>query len=312
MNSLELTERRREKWRANGNPVRTFEAARDFLEDVGLCVMYPEPRQSPAPSLMAAWLGRDHSLPIARAAFAHPEAAEAEAMKLRLVREHAAYEWPLRENVLLVAASVFPFFYALAGDRAGRQQPAWSAGQKLSKLSRDAWTEFERANQPIGEDELRQQLGKGVSEAALRRALHELWQRLRIQRINRNERGEAWEPLGISSRKALNDADQLSVPSALSALISKYLDAVIAAEPQQIEVFFSPLVARSKVRDAIHALLAAREITTIQIGNHSMLQITPPKAAVVPRAARQATPREHVASDQSKRRTIAARGRKPA
>ena len=306
----ELQSERRRRWHQDGIAVRTIEAARDFLEDVGLCLMYPEVQQSPAPSLIAAWIGRDHGLPVARGAFAHPEAAEAEAMKLRLVREHAAYEWPLNESALLAAASVFPFFYALAGDRAGRQQPAWSAGQKLSKLARDAWGEFERTKQPIVEDELRQQLGKGISEAALRRALHELWQRLRIQRVDRTERGDAWEVLSASSRKALNEADQLSVPSALSALISKYLDAVIAAEPQEIEAFFSPLVARSKVRDAVHALLAAREITTVQVGVHSMLQIMPERVAPVLRGPRERKPAPDPRQQPLRHRS--ARGRKPA
>lgn len=308
----ELQAQRRKRWHQDGNAVRTFEAARDFVEDVGLCLMYPTTQQSRSPSLIAAWLGRDHSLPSAGAAFAHPDAAEAEGMKLRLVREHAAYEWPFGENTILVAASVFPFFYALAGDRGGRQQPSWSAGQKLSKLSRDAWAEFERAKRAITENDLLQQLGKGVSESALRRALHELWQRLRIQRIDRGEHGTVWEQLGASSRKLLSEADQLSVPNALSALISKYLDAVIAAESQEIEAFFSPLAARSKVRDAVHALLAAREITPVQIGSHSMLQITPPKTAFVPRAQREVKPREQISSDRSKRRIVAARGRKPA
>lgn len=266
--------------------MRTFEAARDFLNDIGVCLMYREPQQS-APTFIAAWLGRDHSLPVARAAFANPEAREAEAMKLRLLREHAAYEWPVRDNVLLVAASVFPFFYALAGDRAGRQQPAWAAGQKLSKLARDTWAEFESAKRPIGEEDLRQRVGKGVSEAALRRTLHELWQRLRIMRIERNDKGDVWEPLAASSRKALNEADQLSVPSALSALVSKYLDTMIAADQQEVETFFSPLVARSKVRDAIHALLAAREITTVPVGSQNMLQITPEKIPVIQRQPRE-------------------------
>ena len=283
MDVQELQHRRGEKWHLDGNAVRTLDAARDFLEDVGLCLMYPAPFSSPAPTFIAAWLGRADRLPGGRSAFSGGEAAEAEDMKLRLLREHAAYEWRFGESVLLVAASVFPFFYALASDREGRQQPAWAPGQKLSKLARDAWVEVQRAAQPISEQALRQQVGKGVTESALNRALHELSQRLRIMRIDRGPAGDVWDSVSRTSARKIKESEQLSVPSALSALISKYLDTVIAAEQNDIETFFSPLVSLTKVRDALNALLAAREITTIQIGTHTMLQITPPKAPATPR-----------------------------
>src|SRR5207302_1664564 len=85
-------------------------------------------------------------------------------------------------------------------------------------------------------------------------------------------------------------------PGALSALVSKYVDAVIAATPAEIETFFSPVVSRSKVRDGVHALLAAREITTVQVGTSSMLQITPER---VPYVARERQPVARVPSSRS-------------
>jgi hypothetical protein len=212
-------------------------------------------------------------------------------MKLRLVRDSAAFEWPLDDSVLLIAPAVFSFFYALAADRDGRQQPAWAAGQKLSKLARDAWAEIQQARTPLGEEQLRQQLGKGISEAALRRALHELWQRLRIMRVDRTAgSGDIWDALSRCALQPIREAEQLSVPSALSALLSKYLYATVAAEPKEVEQFFSPLVARSKVRDATSALLAAREISPIQVGSHSMLQLTPAKAPFKPKQVNVAAP----------------------
>jgi hypothetical protein len=60
---------------------------------------------------------------------------------------------------------------------------------------------------------------------------------------------------------------------ALSALISKYLDSVIAAEQSEVEDFFSNLVARSKVNEAVKALLAAREFSYVHVGGKPMLQI---------------------------------------
>ncbi|HKD90907.1 MAG TPA: hypothetical protein VKB56_03360 [Terriglobales bacterium] len=300
MDLQELQHRRDEKWHLDGNPVRTLDAARDFLEDVGLCLMYPVALSSPAPTFIAAWLGRADRLLSQRPAFSDPEAAEAEDMKLRLLREHAAYEWRFADSVLLIAASVFPYFYALASDREGRQQPAWAAGQKLSKLARDTWAEFQRVRQPLSEQTLRQQVGKGVTESALNRALHELSQRLRIMRVDRSPAGDVWDSVGHGSARKIKESEQLSVPSALSALISKYLDAVIAAGQNDIETFFSPLVSLSKVRDALNALLAAREVTTTQIGTHTMLQITPPKAPAAPRIATPSISRETRATDTRK------------
>ncbi len=310
MDYQELEELRRRRWHQDGNAVRTLEAARGFMDEVGLCAMYPEPHQQAAPTFIGAWLGRGHSLPVARAAFAHPEAAEAEAMKMRLIRERAAYEWPLHDSVLLIATPVFPFFYALAADRGGRQQPTWAAGQKLSRLARDAWSEFERAKQPLSEEQLRRQLGKGVSEAALRRALHELWQRLRVTLVDRNEEGAIWDALARSSQQAVAQGEQLSVSAALSALVSQFLDAMIAAEPAHIESFFSPLVGRAKVRDAVSALLAARQVSAVQVGSQNMLQITPEKIPIVPRP-----PRERPAAGDPRRQPLRPRrmpGRKPA
>jgi hypothetical protein len=57
---------------------------------------------------------------------------------------------------------------------------------------------------------------------------------------------------------------------------------VIAIEQADLEIFFGNFVARSKVRDAVNALLAARELSFIHVSGQSMLQITPEKVAVVP------------------------------
>jgi hypothetical protein len=55
----------------------------------------------------------------------------------------------------------------------------------------------------------------------------------------------------------------------------------VAAEQEEVESFLSHFVARSKVREAIHALLAARELSFVHIGNRSMLHVTPPKPVKV-------------------------------
>jgi hypothetical protein len=75
----------------------------------------------------------------------------------------------------------------------------------------------------------------------------------------------------------------ISVPEALSALVSKYLDCVVAVEQGEVETFFSNFVSRSRVKEAINALLSARELSFVHVGSKSLLQVTPPKQAYVPR-----------------------------
>jgi hypothetical protein len=74
----------------------------------------------------------------------------------------------------------------------------------------------------------------------------------------------------------------LSVAEALSALLSKYLDCVIAADQQEIEAFFGNFVPRSRIKEAVNAFLTARELDFIRVGKRSLIQITPPKATAVP------------------------------
>jgi sensor histidine kinase regulating citrate/malate metabolism len=70
------------------------------------------------------------------------------------------------------------------------------------------------------------------------------------------------------------------VGEALSALLSKYLDCVIAADQQEVESFFGHFVPRSRVREAIKALQAARELEFIRVGNRSLIQLAQPKPAM--------------------------------
>jgi 23S rRNA pseudouridine2605 synthase len=73
----------------------------------------------------------------------------------------------------------------------------------------------------------------------------------------------------------VKEGTSISAPEAISALISKYLQAVLAAGQDEIEQLFSHLASRSKIRDAIHALLAARELSVIAIGTKTMVHLTP-------------------------------------
>jgi hypothetical protein len=278
MTDSELIELRREKWRLNGNAVRTLEDARSFIESVGFCLMLPPPAPKTlmVPTFVGAFLGSDEKLPAPRRALTDPGAREATELMVRLLRDKSAYEANLGDetNALLLSASVFPYFYTLAGERNPKQAPLPGPRSAYSELACDTYRIIQRKG-PISKSKLLQEVGKGISVPALDKSLNELWSKLRITRVDYYEReGATWDVLQRWAPEAVSEGINCSVNAALSALLSKYLDCVIAADLPELEAFFEHFVARSKVREAVNALLAARELSFISIGHKSMIQVT--------------------------------------
>jgi len=117
MTDPELLQARMQKWHLDGQPVRTLDDARVFLESVGFCLMYPTRPVILAPTFIGAWVGADDKLPARQHAYADPRAKEATELMVRTLRDKAAYEAPLidESNAFLLATSVFPYFYSLVG-----------------------------------------------------------------------------------------------------------------------------------------------------------------------------------------------------
>jgi hypothetical protein len=284
MTDLELQQLRREKWRLDGKAIRTIENARLFLEEVGFCLMYPQRPPLLVPAFIGAFVGSEERLPGWQHAFKDPRAAEATELMVRLLRERSAFEANLFEenNGFLVAASVFPYFYALVGERNPKLAPKAGSRSAYSALACDAF-ELIRRDGPISKQKMQEVLGGSVSFVALDKALGELWSKLRITRVDyKASEGSVWDELYRWAPDAVKEGVGLSVQEALSALVSKYLDCVIAVEQAELETFLGNFVARSKVKDAVNALLAARELSFVVVSGKSMLQITPEKVVVVP------------------------------
>ena len=169
---FDLDHLRREKWHLDGRPVRTLEEAREFIESVGFCLMYPLKPPVLAPTFIGAWTGSAERLPTWQHAFADPRAQEATELMVRLLRERDAYEAnPFDENnAFLVAASIFPYFYALVGERNPRQAPKPGPRSEYSQLARDAY-DIIRRDGPISKQKLQERLGGSISFAALDHAL---------------------------------------------------------------------------------------------------------------------------------------------
>jgi 23S rRNA pseudouridine2605 synthase len=277
MTEQELEQQRAHKWRLDGNPIRTLEQAREFLSDVGFCVMYPERSLSAVPSFMGAYAGSAERLPDAKHAFADPRSREATDVMVRLLRERSAYELALFPGAdLVVSAALFPYFYALLADQNPKAPPkVRTQGARVSPLSVDVFTAIQQHG-PLSKDRLRELVSRELSDAALDRALGELWSILKIVRVDYREgQGTFWDVLYRWSPTVVKEALDVSEPEAISALLSKFLETAFAAGQDEIEAFFTHVTSRAKVREAINALLSARELSFVGAGAKTLIRLTP-------------------------------------
>ena len=277
MTERELQQERARLWRVDGNPIRAIEDARSFLGGVGFCLMFPVRSLPVVPTFIGAYAGSAEGLPDAKHAFADPRTGPATELMVRLLRERSAYEINfLPDTSLLVSAPLFPFFYTLVGDRNPNAPPRMKAqGAKVSPLSLSIFEAIEKRG-ALSKGQLRELVGREMTTAALDRALNELWSILKITRVNYTEsEGAYWDLLYRWSPETVKEGVQLSLPEAVSGLLGKYLESAVAADQEEIEQFFSNLVSRTKIREAINALLAARQLKLITIGAKSLIHIHP-------------------------------------
>ena len=268
--------------RLNGNGTLTFEDARTWIEETGLCLFLPK-RQfatSVAPSFVEAVAGQHSPAPDPK------HVALAEELLVRLELEGIA----VRLNLLgqpgehpdfVVAAWVLPYVYALRGDRDWRRSPQLTGSRQVSQLAVQAYKLLEAGDTTI--PSLKHTLGREVTEGAVLRAITELWQQLRIIPVIQAPGQTAkWQLLRTRFQKAIAEGASTSQVTAISVLASIYLQAVIAASMEEVEMFLAPLTARSKVREVLRGLVATRQVHTISLGHapHFYVAGTLPEFAV--------------------------------
>lgn len=278
MTEQELEQQRAANWHTDGKAIHTVEEARDFVESVGFCLMYPERTLPRTPSFMGAYAGSAGRLPLAKNAYADPRAQQATELMVRLLRERSAFEMTLfGETTLVISAAAFPFFYGLVGDRTPKALPTTKAqGAAVSELSAKVFEALQEHG-PLTKTQLQEHVGRESSQAALDRALAELWSILKITRVDYSaSAGASWDVLYRWAPGPVKEGINISVPEAVSALVSKYLETAIAVEQEDLEQFFSHMTSRSKVREAVSALLQARELSLVTIGTKSLIRLTPP------------------------------------
>lgn len=253
--------------RLNGSGALTFEDARTWLEETGLCLFLPRRQHSSAlaPSFVEAVAGQHSAAPDEK------QIALAEELLVRLEKADVA----VRLNLLgqpgehpdfVVATWVLPYVYALRGDRDWRRSPQLTGSRQVSPLAIQTYKLLEAGESNISQ--LKHTLGREVSEAAVLRGITELWQQLRIiPVIDAPGKAPRWQLLRNRFQKAIAEGASTSQVTAISVLASIYLQAVIAASMEDVELFLAPLTARSKVREVLRGLVATRQVHTISLGH---------------------------------------------
>ncbi len=267
MTSEQLVQARSERMRQNGLGTLTLEEARTWIEETGLCLFLPRRQfsSSVAPSFVEAVAGRPESTPDPKTI------AHAEDLLVRLENEGVAvrlnlHGQPGEQPDFVVAGWVLPYVYALRGDRDWRRSPQLTGSRQVSQLAVHVYKQLESGDDNVSH--LKQALGREVSESAVIRAITELWQQLRIIPVIA-ARGQAakWQLLRTRFQRAIAEGASTSQVTAISVLASIYLQAVIAASMEDVELFLAALTARSKIREVIRGLVATRQVHTISLGH---------------------------------------------
>lgn len=253
--------------RQNGLGTLTLEDARTWIEETGLCLFLPRKQfsTSVAPSFVEAVAGQSEATPDPKTI------ALAEELLIRLENEGVAVRLNLQgqpgeQPDFVVAAWVLPYVYALRGDRDWRRSPQLTGSRQVSQLAVHVYKLLE-ANE-LNVSQLKQALGREVSESAVVRAITELWQQLRIIPVIAAKGQPAkWQLLRVRFQRAIAEGASTSQVTAISVLASIYLQAAIAATMEDVELFLAALTARSKIREVIRGLVATRQVHTLSLGH---------------------------------------------
>ena len=293
MNQQQLQTARAALWHQNAAPLATYDDAAAWLEETGLCLFLPRHAQlpAPAPSLVEATMGAPGTTPAAGAVAAGMELAArlidaGRAIPLNLLGTYS------EQPDFLIAPEVLPWVAAIRGDRQWKTAP----GGRAAPIVLRTWEALERQGAQTAV-EVREILGRELTEAAVLRALIELWTSLRALPAYTPGEPTRWSLTKDRYAAQLATGASTAQPTALSALLSLYLRSAVAATAEEAEVFLSPLTARSRIREVLHGMTAARQFGTMSVGSQTLLFVegslpeTAPEAeAALAPAAGEASP----------------------
>ena len=273
----QLTLARAAHWHQNDSPLLTLDSLRDWLARTGLVLYTPRPQQlpAPAPSFVQATVGDAPDLTPDQL---DAKTEQARILLARLIAEGNAIPLNLLGTLgdtpdFIVSGQVFSYIFTLRGDKGYKTAPATAGAVKVSPLALRCY-EILKAHGPITVSALVTEAGKEVTQAAVLRALGELWSQLRAIPLYQSNGAEAqWDLTVKRLARQIKSGTNAGLPTALSALISLYLGSAIAATSEEIEVFLSPLAPRSKIREVLNALTGARELDTVVLEGKTLLHV---------------------------------------
>lgn len=280
MNQQQLQIARTALWRQNATPLETYDDSASWLEETGFCLFLPRHAQfpAPAPSLVEACMGTASATPA--------PAAISKAMELTTRLVEAGQAIPLNllgtfseQPDFLITPEVLPWVAAVRGDRHWKTAP----GGRTAPIVLRTWEALEQRGGQTATD-LRQALGREVTEAVVLRALIELWMTVRAMPVYVAGKATRWHLLKERYAAQLTAGANTAQATALSALISLYLRSAVAATAEEVEVSLSPLTARSRIREVLHGMTAARQLGTMSVASHTLLFVegSLPEVAAVP------------------------------
>lgn len=268
MTTEQLNQARAEAWRQACNPLLTLDDAAAWLDETAICLFLPRVQIATAtPSFVEAVLGASDATPSQEAIetateMLHRLLGSGNAVALNLLGT------PGEQPDFLATTETLPFIFALLGDKEWKRGPRG----KSSPLVIEVWKLLDREG-PLTTIEVKDKLGRQLTEAAALRALTELWSHLRIEPGFKNGQPAAWQLLERSRLEQMQAGSSMSQAVALSALISLYLQSAVAASLEEVEVFLSPLASRSKVREVVKGLTATRQLSTLNLGPVEMYHV---------------------------------------
>ena len=284
MRQDQLDKARLARWRQDGNALLTLDDAERWLAETPLCVYLPRRQHLPvpAPSFVEAIAGRADATP-------GPEHIAAAAQMLaRLVASGAVIALNLfgaapgigvtsfvgEHPDFLATPEALPYLYALQPERNPKRPPTTVGGARVSPLAAEAYTLLEREG-ALTTIELRSRLGREVTEAAVLRSLAELWHTMRVVPVpaDNPQEGAHWELLSARHRRELNIGSTQSQTTALSILVSFYLQSAISATAEEVEIFLSPLASRSRIRDVVHGLSTTRQLASFSLAGDEQFYV---------------------------------------
>ncbi len=284
MRQDQLEQARRTRWRQDGNALLTLDDAERWLAETPLCLYLPRRQHLPvpAPSFVEAIAGRTDATP-------GPEHLAAAAQMLaRLVASGAVIALNLfgaapgigvssfvgEHPDFLATPEALPYLYAMQPERNPKRAPTTVGGARVSPLASEAYKLLEREG-ALTTIELRSRLGREVTEAAVLRSLAELWHTMRVVPVPAENppEGAHWELLTARHRRELNVGSTQSQTTALSILVSFYLQSAVSATAEEVEIFLSPLASRSRIRDVVHGLSTTRQLASFSLAGDEQFYV---------------------------------------